>query len=146
VAGAVLALIPVAMLSGVSFGSRHQTQIAKPPALPAAVSAAGLAERSGVRVVHVAASGAGGLLDLRYQVVNPDAAAAVHNPRTPPALVDERSGLVIGQLLMGHMHHGQSKAGVTYYLIFLNPGDAVRPGDRVSVVLGGARLEHVPVL
>jgi hypothetical protein len=105
-----------------------------------------MAGRSGVRVVRVAATGGGGLLDLRYEVVNPDVAAVVHDPKTPPALVDERSGLVIGQLLMGHMHKGQSKAGLTYYLVFLNPGDAVRRGDRVSVVLGGARLQHVRVL
>ena len=36
------------------------------------VSAAGLAERSGVRLVRVAVTGGGGLLDLRYQVVDPD--------------------------------------------------------------------------
>jgi hypothetical protein len=134
----------VAIVSGVPRGSRHPA--AKPPHLPAAVSASGLAGLTGVRVVRVAATGDGGLLDLRYQVVNPDVAAAVHDPHTPPALVDERSGLVIGQLLMGHMQHGQPKAGVTYYLVFLNPGDAVRRGDRVSVVLGDARLEHVRVL
>jgi hypothetical protein len=144
VAGVTLALMPVAIVSGVPLGSRHPA--AKPPPLPAAVSTSGLAERTGVRVVRVAATGDGGLLDLRYQVVNADVAAAVHDPATPPALVDERSGLVIGQLLMGHMHHGQPKAGVTYYLVFLNPGDAVRRGDRVSVVLGSARLEHVRVI
>jgi hypothetical protein len=144
-AGALLALGSVALVSGVSTGE-SQPHAAKPPPLPAAVSASGLAERSGVRVVRVAATGGGGLLDLRYQVVNPDVAAAVHDPGTPPALVDERSGLVIGQLLMGHMQHGRPKAGVTYYLVFINPGDAVRRGDRVSVVLGHARVEHVRVL
>jgi hypothetical protein len=116
-----------------------------PRPLPAAVGAAELARRSGVRVVRVAATGGGGLLDLRYQVVEPDAAVAVHDADTPPALVDERSGQVLSGLLMGHMHHGRLKAGLSYYLIFTNPGDVVRPGDRVSVVLGDARLAHVRV-
>jgi hypothetical protein len=116
-----------------------------PRALPAAVGPAELARRAGVRVVRVAATGGGGLLDLRYQVVEPDAAAAVHDADTPPALVDEASGRVLGSLLMGHMHKGRPKAGRSYYLIFLNPGDVVRRGARVSVVLGDARLEHVRV-
>jgi hypothetical protein len=95
--------------------------------------------------VRVAATGGGGLLDLRYQVVDADAAAAVHDARTPPALGVERTGLVLGRLLMDHVHHGRPKAGVTYVLLFLDPGDAIRQGDRVSVVLGGARLAHVVV-
>jgi hypothetical protein len=145
-AGAALALTPVAILSATR-SSPSDRAAATPPPLPSAVSAAGVAQRAGVRVVRVAATGGGGLLDLRYQVVDADvAAAAVHNPKTPPALVDERSGRVLGQLLMGHMHHGTLKAGVTYYLVFLNAGDAVRRGDRVSVVLGGARLQHLRVL
>jgi hypothetical protein len=109
------------------------------------VSPAGLLERSGVRVVRVAASGGGGLLDLRFQVVDPDRAAAVHDADTPPALVDERTGGVIAGLFMGHSHHGRPKAGVTYYLVFENPGNFVKRGDRVSVVLGPARLQHVRV-
>jgi hypothetical protein len=142
VAGAAAVLVPVLILGS------NATSPAKPPrarSLPAAVSAAGLVERSGVRVVRVAATGGGGLLDLRYQVVDPGAAAGVHDPATPPALVDERTGLVIHRLLMGHEHRGVMKAGVTYYLVFTNPGNIVRRGDRVSVVLGGARLGHVLV-
>ena len=142
-AGGALALIALLAIGGHAPASHPRPAAPRP--LPAAVSPAQLAERSGIRVIRVAATGGGGLLDLRYEVVNPDAAAVLHDPKTPPALVDERSGLVIGQLLMGHMHKGRPKAGLTNYLIFMNPGDAVRRGDRVSVVLGPARLEHVRV-
>jgi len=141
--GAGLALGVVALLG--AGGSPSAPARRGPRALPPAVSAAELARRSGVRVVRVAATGGGGLLDLRYQVVEPDAAVAVHDTDTPPALVDEESGRVLGQLLMGHMHHGRLKAGLSYYLIFINPGDVVHHGARVSVVLGDARLEHVQV-
>jgi hypothetical protein len=116
-----------------------------PRALPEVVSPAGLLERSGVRVVRVAASGGGGLLDLRFQVVDPDRAATVHDADTPPALVDEGTGGVIASLFMGHSHHGRLKPGVTYYLVFENPGNLVRRGALVSVVLGPARLAHVRV-
>jgi hypothetical protein len=113
--------------------------------LPAPVTAAGLLQRSGVRVVRVASSGGGGLLDLRFQVVDPGRAGTLHDRSTPPAVVDEKSGAVLARLLMDHMPHGRPKAGVTYYMLFLNTGNLVRRGDLVGVVLGNARLAHVPV-
>jgi hypothetical protein len=140
VAGAA-AVVVVALAVHVGHGPSK----AAPRALPDVVSPAGLLERSGVRVIRVAASGGGGLLDLRFQVVDPDRAGAVHDKRTPPALVDERTGGVIASPFMGHSHDGRLKAGVTYYLVFENPGNFVRRGDRVSVVLGPARLQHVRV-
>jgi hypothetical protein len=142
--GVALALIPWALLAMHSDAGPAQSRSAA-RSLPAAVSPTGLAERAGVRVVRVAATGGGGLLDVRYQVVDPEAAAVIHDPARPPALVDERRGLVIGDLFMGHMHHGTPKAGLSYYLVFINPSDAVHTGDRVSVVLGNARLMHVRV-
>jgi hypothetical protein len=109
------------------------------------VTAAGLAERSGVRVAQLAVSGAGGLVDLRYQVVDADKANGLHDPATPPLLIEERSGLLVNELLMGHEHKGRMKAGQSYYLIFVNPGNLVRRGTRMTVQLGDARLAHVRV-
>jgi hypothetical protein len=109
------------------------------------VSASGLAERSGVRLVRVAVTGGGGLLDLRYQVVDPSKAVTVHEAQTPPAIIDERTGLVLNRLLMGHAHHGQLKPAVSYYLIFENTGNWVRRGSEVTVLLGGAQVEHAVV-
>ena len=110
-----------------------------------AVSASGLAERSGVRLIRVAVTGGGGLLDLRYQVVDPNKAAAVHEARTPPAIIDERTGLVLSRLLMGHAHSGKLKPAVSYYLIFENTGNWVHHGSEVTVLLGDAQVEHIVV-
>jgi hypothetical protein len=120
-----------------------------PPAPPRAAAAAPLLSnaaferRSGVRIVRVAVSGGGGLLDLRYQVIDPDAAAAIHG--APPQLVDESTRVVAGELLMGHSHKGRLRAAQTYYLVFENPGGLVRRGSSVTVQLGAARVAHVPV-
>ena len=102
-------------------------------------------DRVGVRVQTVATSGAGGLLDLRYQVLDPGKAAGVHDEATPPTMVDESTGLVVDQLLMGHAHTGEFQAGVVYYLVFENPGSLIGPGSSVTVLLGDAQLEHVVV-
>ena len=109
------------------------------------VTAANLGDRSGVEITRVAVTGEGGLVDLRFKVVDPDKANALHDERTPPAVVDENSGLVVHQLLMNHAHSGAFKAGVTYYLVFENPGNWVRRGGKVTVLLGDAQVEHVRV-
>ena len=109
------------------------------------VSASDLAERSGVRLIRVAVTGGGGLLDLRYQVVDPNKAVTVHEAQTPPAIIDERTGLVLNRLLMGHAHHGQLKPAVSYYLVFENTGNWVHRGSEVTVLLGRAQVEHVVV-
>ena len=90
-------------------------------------------------------TGGGGLVDLRYKVTDPDRANALHDQTTPPALVDERTGLVLNQLLMNHAHTGEMKLAVTYYLVFDNPGNWVRRGSKVTVLLGNAQVEHVVV-
>jgi hypothetical protein len=100
-----------------------------------AVSAAGLAQRSGVRITQVAVTGNGGLVDLRFQVVDPDRAGALHDAATPPAVVDEQSGLVVHQLFMGHSHTGAYRA--TYWLLNgraypdTAPGITAAAGQRV---------------
>ncbi|MEU4191723.1 hypothetical protein AB0E69_07495 [Kribbella sp. NPDC026611] len=111
----------------------------------AAVDANGLAERSGVRITQVAVTGGGGLIDLRFQVLDPNRANSLHDATTPPAVVDEDSGLVVRDLLMSHAHTGKYTAGETYYLVFENPGNWIRRGSKVSVLLGGSEVEHVVV-
>jgi hypothetical protein len=142
----------VAGVAGVVLGLPHATSGEQPAAanVPASwqrpvVSKAGLAERSGVKLTRVAMTGAGGLVDLRYQVLDPDRANTLHDKATPPALVDEQTGLVVNQLFMGHSHHGSYKTGVTYYLVFENPGNWVHRGSEVTVLLGNAQVEHVKV-
>ena len=137
---AAAAGIPLLVAELSDSGSRARAA----PAFPL-VSPAGLVERSGVRVVRVALSGDGGLVDLRYQVVDGEKADAVHSPTAPPLVVDERTGGVINRLLMGHIHSNRPKVGLTYYLIFENPGHLVHRGGRVTVQLGNARLAHVRV-
>ena len=117
-----------------------------PPALQRPlVTESGLAEASGVQIVYVAITGGGGLIDLRYQVIDPDKANAVHDENYPPTLVDEATGLVVNSLLMGHSHTGTFNAGQTYYMIFENPGNIVQSGNKVSVLLGNAEVDHVVV-
>jgi hypothetical protein len=110
-----------------------------------AVSPAGLADSTGVQLTQVALTGGGGLVDLRFKVLDPAKAHTIHEPGTPPAVVDERTGLVLNRLFMGHAHAGEYRQAVTYYLVFENTGNWVKHGSKVAVLLGNAQVEHVVV-
>lgn len=109
------------------------------------VSAAGLAVRSGVQITYVAVTGGGGLVDLRFKVLDADLAAELHDADKPAAVVEEKTGLVVHDLLMSHSHTGPFKTGISYYLLFNNPGNWIRRGSEVTVLLGDAAVEHVVV-
>jgi hypothetical protein len=109
------------------------------------VSAEGLRSLLGIRVTKVSVSGGGGLVDLRFLVVDPNLAGRLHEVDRPPEIIDESTGVVVNQLLMGHSHSEPFKAGVTYYLIFENPANWVRRGGQVTILLGDAQVEHVVV-
>lgn len=104
-----------------------------------------LVEDVGVRVVRVAVVGGGGLIDLRYQVIDPEKAQAVHDEERRPAVMDAAAGVVAARPWMDHGHQGELRAGTIYAVLLVNPGGAIEPGDEVSVVLGGSVLEHVLV-
>jgi hypothetical protein len=100
-------------------------------------------EKTGVRVALVGLTAGTGLVDFRFQVIDPEKATVVH--QYPPFLVDERTGKVIDSLFMGHSHQGELKTGYTYPLLFVNEQGVVKLGGLVSIIIGDARLEHVSV-
>ena len=98
-----------------------------------------------MRVLRVAVTGQGGIVDLRYSVIA-DHSTMAHDSNQHPAILDEQTGEVIGQPFMGMWHHSRAaKPGNVYYQLFVNQGGLIRPGERVAVRLGGATLRGVPV-
>jgi hypothetical protein len=130
-----LAVLVVGLLASCASGAGAS---GPPPEARAAFEAT-----TGVKVVRVALTGGGGLVDLRYRVI--DAGKAQHVHHIPPTLVDAESGEVIDTLLMDHAHGGQPEAGHTYPLIFVNEQGLIERGGEVAVVIGGTRLEQVAV-
>jgi hypothetical protein len=113
------------------------------------LSPAAFEEETGVHIVRIATVAGGGIVDLRFQVLDPDKALAVHDKQSPLILVDEGSGTVLRSAFHGRHSGGTTQvglnAGATYYLLFANSAGALRRGDLASVTVGGGRLEHVPV-
>jgi len=109
---------------------------------PTPANQAAFEERTGIRVTRVAVTGRGGLLDLRYIVIDAQKAQVVHESLF---LVDENGGEIIATLFMGHVHKGDPRAGYTYPVLFVIEQGQIQQGGRVSVVAGDSKLEHVTV-
>ncbi|MFN8456766.1 MAG: hypothetical protein U0401_19220 [Anaerolineae bacterium] len=114
-------------------------------AVPLESAQAVFTEATGVRLVRVAVTAGGGMLDLRYQVIDPDKAAVVHDQKNPPTIVDEFTGQTASRPWMHHSSGRELHAAVTYNELLLNPGGVIKPGSAITVIIGGTRLEHVIV-
>ena len=114
----------------------------------------------GVRVLHVALTADGGMVDVRYRVTNPEKAAFLgggsHEITTPediidsPLLIDEASGYAVMEARLHQMgrlqkQRGAPQAGLTYFILFSNTGGLIKPGSKVALAVGDARLEHLLV-
>jgi hypothetical protein len=108
------------------------------------VTADGLAARYGIDIKMVGVTAAGGLLDFRYQVVDPDKAnAVIHDLDLYPVFIVEDTGETIAMRSLPHSHGTNLELGSSYYFLLPNANSAVHPGDPLTVVIGDARLEHV---
>ena len=128
------------------------SSVAGTPAAPATESAQAetqflpltqLAEQYGIQIPLVAVTGAGGLVDFRLKVLDPDKARKlVGQPPTMPTLVAQGSGL---RLETSHkmVHAIRLQKDALSYALYPNVRGAVKPGTLVSVVFDGVRVEPV---
>ncbi len=108
------------------------------------VDADGMAARYGIEVTLIGVTAAGGLIEFRYQVSDPDKASRlVHDAALAPALVVEETGATLVMAAPPHKHGGDLKLGGTYFFLLANAHNAVRPGAHLTLVIGRARLEHL---
>jgi len=117
---------------------------------PQAKSMAGISqtiftEETGIRVLRAFSTAGGGMIDLRYQVIDPDKAIIVHDTKNPPALLNEATEQTIDRPFHDHSSQTQLRAGATYQEIIVNEGGVIKPGDLITVFIGQSRLEHVLV-
>ncbi len=108
------------------------------------VDAQGMAARYGIDVNLLAVTAAGGMVQLRYQVVDPDKAdRVVHDPSLAPVLIVEETGETIVMNSPPHHHGNELQLGGTYFFLMANANNAIHRGTVVTLLIGDARLEHV---
>ena len=102
-------------------------------------------DRLGIRVERAAVVADGGIVEIRYTVLDGQKASRFQNDtHHPPVLRSERRrGDVYRAALMKQGH--DLRPGQTYYILYLNNGGAIRSGDTIDIDAGGIHLQHVPV-
>ena len=122
--------------------------------LPAIASETGsnIKKNWGVEIENVRLSAAGYMLDFRYKVIDPDKAAPLQDFKVKPYLIDEASGakLIVPSppkvgALRQRVKSGKPIPGRTYFIIFSNPGRFVRHDNKVTIVIGDFKVDHLVV-
>jgi hypothetical protein len=130
---ALWTIVPQFIYGGFGQGSR------------AIVQAITFEEKTGLRLVRVAVTAGGGMIDLRLKVLDPDKAMIVHERSNPPTVIDEATGQAINRPWMEHSRGHHLHHDATYYQLLLNPGRVIKRGSHVTLVVGEVKLQHVTV-
>jgi hypothetical protein len=108
-----------------------------------------LAERWGIEVTSARLTAHGHMVDFRYRVLDAEKAAPLFERQTKPRLIHEGSGKVLAvpqPAKTGALRNSNTpQAGKIYWMFFGNAGKLVNPGDRVTVVIGDFRADHLVV-
>jgi hypothetical protein len=108
-------------------------------------------EQWGVRVTLVQLLADGGLVEVRYEVLNTDRANRLHADSSldtiPSILLEGSTNQIKPRSLMFHYHHGdKGTEGRTYSIVYGNAGGILQRGSLVTVRMAdGLLLQHVPV-
>jgi hypothetical protein len=108
------------------------------------------AENLGIEVIAMRQTSGGFMLDFRYRVLNPEKAMPLFQEEITPYLIDQSSGSelpIIGSTKVGPLRptSRDPRKGVAYFMFFGNPGQLVKVGTRVTVVVDEHRLENLVV-
>ncbi|MGC9669583.1 hypothetical protein ACNTMW_23900 [Planosporangium sp. 12N6] len=99
----------------------------------------------GVRITQAALVGDGGLVEIRYTVLDTQRASAFQNDvKHPPLLKNEKNGKTAWRTALMKQGH-ELRPGQTYYILYLNNKNAIKRGDKIEISTGSRKLSHVPV-
>ncbi|MEJ2465672.1 MAG: hypothetical protein P8045_08190 [Candidatus Thiodiazotropha sp.] len=111
-----------------------------------------MVEQWGVEVLRVSYAADGFWLEFRFRVHDPEKANVLFDTKMKPYMESEASGVKlavptaakVGALRTTNRGHN-IKAGKIYNIMFSNPGFLVQPGQKVTVVSGDFKAEHLTV-
>jgi hypothetical protein len=103
----------------------------------------------GVEIIGVRRVSSGAMLRFNYRVLDAERATTLNDKRWNPFLVDEATGAKLGIPEMekvGKLRQSSPpENGHIYWMVFGNPNQLVKAGNRVDVVIGSFRAEGIVV-
>jgi hypothetical protein len=103
----------------------------------------------GVDSLSVKSVESGEIIRFSYRILDPAKAKILNNKKSEPSLIDPQAGvsLVIPSMeKVGKLRQSSTpEAGKVYWMAFSNKGRKVKPGHRVSIVIGTFRADSLAV-
>jgi len=138
--------VAVAAIGGWSLSSRLMADSPAPVGLGPMqrVDQSTFAGGTGIWIEHVSIIGGGGLIEIRYRILDVDKSEVVHDTVNPPRLVTS-DGLELRLQRMDHGHDRDNRLGTTYNEQLVNQGGQLQRGETVTVHVGEFELPGVVV-
>lgn len=113
-------------------------------------SAESAKEKWGVDKFRVRLTSAGYMLDVRYRVIDKTKAKPLFSRKLRPFAIEEASGVKYGvpaSPKVGFLRQAPQfvKENKEYFLMIANPGNRIKTGDKLTLVIGDFRIEHLTV-
>ena len=113
-------------------------------------SAESIKEKWGVGEFIVRQTSAGYMLDVRYRVFDKEKAKPLFSRKLRPFAIEEASGVKYGvpaSPKVGFLRQAPShiKENKEYFLMIANPGKRLKSGDKLTLVIGDFRIEHLTI-
>lgn len=111
------------------------------------ISTATLEARYGLKVTRIAVTGGGGLVELRFTVLDAEKAKLLlRDQQSTPRLVAEDSGHTLYAPQQSSWRNVRVQQGAQCFVLFPNVRTAVKSGTRVALAFGALRVEPVVAL
>jgi hypothetical protein len=119
-------------------------------AAPAAtLSVEELEMKWGIRPLSIRQTADGNMLDFRYRIIDSEKASPLFSPAIKPFIIDEDTGAVMAVPTVPKVGSMRSTRKPlkdrSYFMLFANPQKHIKPGHKVTVVIGDYRAEHLVV-
>ena len=107
-------------------------------------------EANGIEVVRIKPAANGMMLDLRYRVIDLKKAREMIKQTTTITLIDQTSGAILpipNMAKVGKLRNlpNADETWKIYWIFFSNPGGKVKPGSKVTLVLGDVQIKDITV-
>ncbi len=114
---------------------------------PQSSAAADPEKNFGIKILSLRPTAAGQMLDLRFQVLDPEKARPVLDKNKKAYLLDGKTGktMPVPVTKAGSMRQTTLKpeAGRIYFILFTNPNRMVKEGGSVSLIVGDFRKDGI---
>ncbi|MES9991435.1 MAG: hypothetical protein ABW098_05740 [Candidatus Thiodiazotropha sp.] len=134
---------------------KWQPPVAQKVVLPPMVNgeqAKAIADKWGVKLVSLRLTAGGYMIDFRFRVLDVEKSSTFFDHRIKPQLVVERSNAKLPVPMASKVgafrttNRGQNiRSNKTYYMVFGNPDAHVKSGEKVTMVIGDFKAEHLIV-